>query len=125
MTDTKTIAEQLPITFPDNPGFSLDQLSYKCPKCGDKLTGDMLVGTVTRVLDSVVAIEGTADCHKCQESAPFNLRVRSEGVMEIHGPDGWRSLNLNPIKVPVGMRVKSALKKFFSRFGEVSHGRNK
>jgi hypothetical protein len=89
----KPLSDQLPITF-QGSCFSLDELSYSCPKCEAPIPETRLLGTVTRLIESVATVTGEANC-LCGEKSEFMFRIRSDATMEVLGEYGWKIFDVN------------------------------
>lgn len=86
------LSAQLPVTFLGTD-FSFDELSCSCPDCDAVIPDEFVTGTVIRVIEPMAEIRAVSSC-VCGRVTSYALRVRSDAMMQILGPDGWQPFDV-------------------------------
>lgn len=83
-----TIDSQLPIGFADKD-LEWSSLVCSCGKCGQEIPGELVRGTVTSLIPSVITINAIGCCTRCLLLIPFDYRFRNDGSMEWQHEGRW------------------------------------
>lgn len=109
-----TISSQLPITFLGTD-FAMNSFKRNCPECGRAIPDANVRGVVSRLIEPVATINGSAVCC-CGENISFSFRLRASGCMEVPRGDGWLCIDLaRPASIT--QRFISIVKTFMSQWG--------
>lgn len=105
------IANQMPVEFKN--GACWVEFIGECKFCKKDIPADLLVGSVTRPLESVAVVEAIGVCPVCRMATPFLYRMHDD--MRLTGPreNGWKTWRAEK---PLFERVTQFVRRLGFRF---------
>lgn len=85
---TPTISSQMPFGFADK-SLEWSSLVCSCNRCGHDIPDNLVRGTVTTLIPSVITISAIGCCTHCLLLIPFDYRFRDTGAMEWQHEGRW------------------------------------
>lgn len=83
-----TIASQMPFGFADKE-LEWHSLVCSCGRCGQDIPDEMVRGTISSVIPSVITINAIGYCAHCRLLISFDYRFRNDGAMEWQRNGRW------------------------------------
>lgn len=103
-----TIASQMPIVFPAKE-LEWSELTCTCNKCDQDIPDDMVRGSVSSLIPSVISMSAIGYCPYCNLLVQFDYRFRDNGSIEWQHEGQWvRSFGR---KTPLWTRLTEGVKR--------------
>lgn len=83
-----TIASQMPFGFIEKE-LEWHSLVCSCGRCGQDIPGEMVRGTISSVIPSVITVNAIGYCVHCLLLISFDYRFRNDGAMEWQRNGRW------------------------------------